>query len=72
MRKILPILLLIPVLTVCFSGFFCADVWTDTEREIGEESGLEDLKKARWYLDHLIAHVEKEDGYKVDTTKYIL
>ena len=45
MRKILPILLLIPVLTVCFSGFFCADVWTDTEREISEESGLEDLKK---------------------------
>ena len=45
MRKILPILLLIPVLTVCFSGFFCADVWTDTEREIGKESGLEDLKK---------------------------
>lgn len=23
------------------------------------KNGLQDLKKARWYLDHLIAHVEK-------------
>lgn len=23
------------------------------------KNGLEDLKKARWYLDHLINHVEK-------------
>ena len=23
------------------------------------KNGLEDLNKARWYLDHLIAHVEK-------------
>lgn len=37
-----------------------------------KKNGLEDLKKARWYLDHLIAHVEKEDRYKIDTTKYIL
>lgn len=24
-----------------------------------KKNGLEDLKKAKWYLDHLIAHVEK-------------
>lgn len=24
-----------------------------------EKNGVEDLKKAKWYLDHLIAHVEK-------------
>lgn len=24
-----------------------------------EKNGLEDLKKAKWYLDHLITHVEK-------------
>jgi hypothetical protein len=24
-----------------------------------KKNGLQDLKKARWYLDHLIAHVEK-------------
>ena len=23
------------------------------------KNGLQDLKKARWYLDHLIAHVDK-------------
>lgn len=26
-----------------------------------EKNGLEDLKKARWYLDHLINIVEKEN-----------
>lgn len=31
-----------------------------------KKNGLEDLKKARWYLDHLIAHVEKEDDYEID------
>ena len=25
-----------------------------------EKNGLEDLKKARWYLSHLINHIEKE------------
>lgn len=25
------------------------------------KNGLEDLKKARWHLDRLIAHVEKEE-----------
>lgn len=24
-----------------------------------KKNGLQDLKKARWYLEHLIAHVEK-------------
>lgn len=24
------------------------------------KNGIEDLKKARWYIDHLIKHVEKE------------
>lgn len=24
-----------------------------------DKNGIEDLKKARWYLDHLINHVEK-------------
>lgn len=24
-----------------------------------KKGGVEDLKKARWYLDHLIAHAEK-------------
>ena len=24
-----------------------------------QKNGLQDLKKARWYLDHLINHVEK-------------
>ena len=24
------------------------------------KNGIEDLKKARWYLDHLINHVQKE------------
>jgi hypothetical protein len=24
------------------------------------KNGVEDLKKARWYLDHLINHIEKE------------
>lgn len=33
-----------------------------------KKNGLEDLKKARWYLNHLIAHVEKEDGYEIDAT----
>lgn len=37
-----------------------------------KKNGLEDLKKARWYLDHLIAHVEKENGYKIDPTVDIL
>lgn len=27
-----------------------------------EKGGLEDLKKARWYLDHLINHVEEESA----------
>lgn len=31
-----------------------------------KKNGLEDLKKARWYLDHLIAHVEKEDREDID------
>ena len=26
-----------------------------------EKNGLEDLKKAKWYLEHLINHVEKEN-----------
>lgn len=26
------------------------------------KNGLQDLKKARWYLDHLIKHLEKENG----------
>lgn len=26
-----------------------------------EKNGLEDLKKARWYLSHLINHIEKEN-----------
>lgn len=26
-----------------------------------DKNGLEDLKKARWYLDHLIAHVEETE-----------
>ena len=26
------------------------------------KNGLQDLKKCRWYLDHLIAHVEKQKG----------
>lgn len=26
------------------------------------KNGLEDLKKAQWYLNHLIAHVEKMKG----------
>ena len=26
-----------------------------------KKNGLEDLKKARWYLNHLINHVEKEN-----------
>ena len=25
------------------------------------KNGIEDLKKARWYIDHLINHVEKEN-----------
>ena len=33
-----------------------------------KKNGLEDLKKAKWYLDHLIAHVEKEDDYEIDAT----
>lgn len=37
-----------------------------------KKNGLEDLKKARWYLDHLIAHVEKEDRDEFDTKKHIL
>jgi len=27
------------------------------------KNGLEDLKKARWYLDYLIAEMEQVDGY---------
>lgn len=26
-----------------------------------EKNGLEDLKKAKWYLEHLINHIEKEN-----------
>lgn len=26
-----------------------------------DKNGLEDLKKAKWYLEHLINHVEKEN-----------
>ena len=26
------------------------------------KNGLQDLKKAKWYLEHLINHVEKENG----------
>ena len=26
------------------------------------KNGLQDLKKARWYLDHLIEHLEYEEG----------
>ena len=26
------------------------------------KNGVEDLKKARWYLDHLINHIEKESN----------
>lgn len=26
-----------------------------------KKNGLEDLKKAKWYLNHLIDHVEKEN-----------
>lgn len=25
------------------------------------KNGVEDLKKARWYIDHLINHIEKEN-----------
>lgn len=25
-----------------------------------KKNGVQDLKKAKWYLEHLIAHVEKE------------
>lgn len=28
----------------------------------GKKNGLEDLKKARWYLDHEIARCEKEQA----------
>lgn len=45
MRKIFLFFLLAAVSVVCFSVLSYADVWADTEREIGEESGLEDLKK---------------------------
>lgn len=31
-----------------------------------KKNGIEDLKKARWYLDHLISHVEKLKGEKND------
>lgn len=30
------------------------------------KNGLEDLQKARWYLDHLIAHVEKKQKKEND------
>lgn len=35
-----------------------------------QKNGLQDLKKARWYLEHLIRHVdklEKENGYHEHT-----
>lgn len=27
-----------------------------------QKSGIQDLKKARWYLEHLINHIEKENN----------
>lgn len=32
------------------------------------KNGLEDLKKAKWYLEHLINHVEKETNQNDQTT----
>ena len=30
------------------------------------KNGLEDLKKARWYLNHMIARIEAEDAWNTD------
>lgn len=27
-----------------------------------KKNGLQDLKKAKWYIEHLINHIEKENG----------
>ena len=27
-----------------------------------QKNGIQDLKKARWYLEHLINHIEKENN----------
>lgn len=34
------------------------------------KNGLEDLKKARWYLDRLIGHVEKEQEKQLQSLSY--
>ena len=31
-----------------------------------DKNGLEDLKKAKWYLEHLIKHVEKTNSKEND------
>lgn len=51
---------------------FCADLVgieaTDTGNVLKymcrwkKKNGLQDLKKARWYINHLIEHVEKESN----------
>ena len=37
-----------------------------------QKNGLEDLKKARWYLDRLIEHVEKKDKAALDEAVHML
>lgn len=31
-----------------------------------DKNGLEDLKKAKWYLEHLIKHLEKSNAKETD------
>ena len=46
-----------------FRGYIKGNVLKYITRE-RHKNGLEDLKKARWYLDRLIKRLEKEEAQK--------
>ena len=35
-----------------------------------KKNGVEDLKKVKWYVEHLIEHLEKEERARAKTKKY--
>ena len=47
------------------------DCWTVTVYLFKNKDGVNDLKKAQWYINHLIAHVEN-DAEKLKTMEEIL
>ncbi|WP_110930662.1 DUF3310 domain-containing protein [Paenibacillus bouchesdurhonensis] len=45
-----------------FSGYCRGNILKYLSRHGLKAAGVEDLKKAAWYLDRLIRHLEKESG----------